>query len=71
VVASVEAALAPFAARPHWGKVFVLPPGRVARLYPRMDDFRKVTRELDPAGKFSNAMLERIPLQVEGSIYPD
>jgi hypothetical protein len=40
-------------------------------LYPRMDDFRKVTRELDPAGKFSNAMLERIPLQVEGSIYPD
>jgi xylitol oxidase len=71
VVASVEAALAPFAARPHWGKVFVLPPGRVARLYPRMDDFRKVTRELDPAGKFSNAMLERIPLQAEGSIYPD
>ncbi|KJK44984.1 hypothetical protein UK23_27775 [Lentzea aerocolonigenes] len=33
----VERALAPFEARPHWGKVFAAAPGR---LYPRWDDFR-------------------------------
>jgi alditol oxidase len=58
VLASVEAALAPFAARPHWGKVFCTGTDRVASLYPRMDDFRRLAGELDPAGKFSNAMLD-------------
>lgn len=58
VLASVEAALAPFAARPHWGKIFSMTPDGVAGLYPRMDDFRQLVRELDPTGKFSNAMLD-------------
>jgi alditol oxidase len=58
VLASVEAALAPFAARPHWGKVFSVAPDRVASLYPRMEDFRRLAAELDPAGKFSNTMLD-------------
>lgn len=53
VVARVEAALAEFDARPHWGKIFHRP-GR----YPRLDDFRRLAGDMDPAGKFSNDMLD-------------
>lgn len=52
----IEAGLAPFGARPHWGKLFA---GRVDGLYPRLGDFRALARELDPEGKFRNAYLER------------
>jgi xylitol oxidase len=34
VVGAVEAALDPFDPRPHWGKVFTTPAGRLAELYP-------------------------------------
>ena len=52
----IEAALEPFDARPHWGKLF----HSVRReLYPRRDDFVALARELDPEGKFSNGFLER------------
>ncbi len=57
-VAKVEAALAPLAARPHWGKVFGYDPGTVAGRYPRMADFRHLAAELDPHGKFGNRMLD-------------
>src|SRR5690606_40320823 len=49
--AAIEDALAPLGARPHWGKVFVDQGGRVAGLYPRIDDFREVRERWDPAGK--------------------
>lgn len=52
----IEARLAPFGARPHWGKLFA---GRVDGLYPRLNDFRALVKELDPGGKFRNAYLER------------
>jgi alditol oxidase len=55
IVARVEAALADFAARPHWGKVFHKP-GR----YPRLDDFCQLVGEMDPDGKFSNDMLDQL-----------
>jgi xylitol oxidase len=52
----IEAALAPFDARPHWGKVF----HSVRReLYPRLDDFVALAAELDPTGKFRNEFLDR------------
>jgi xylitol oxidase len=54
VVAAIEAELAPLGARPHWGKVFSMPPRAVRALYPRWDDFRALARSLDPAGKFRN-----------------
>jgi alditol oxidase len=57
-LARVEAALEPFAARPHWGKIFSLGPELVASLYPCMGGFRQLARAWDPAGKFSNAMLD-------------
>jgi xylitol oxidase len=59
VVAAVEQALAPFAARPHWGKVFGVSPAVVASLYPRHGDFVRLLAERDPAGKFRNEMIDR------------
>lgn len=52
----VEEALAPFAARPHWGKVFSAPP---QHLYPRLPDFVALAEAMDPTGKFRNEFLER------------
>ncbi len=52
----VEEALAPFAARPHWGKLFAAPP---QHLYPRMPDFVALADAMDPRAKFRNAFLER------------
>jgi len=55
----VEAALAPFDARPHWGKVNHVPAKQLDALYPRLADARALFEELDPEGKFSNDYLER------------
>lgn len=54
VVAAVERELAPLGARPHWGKVFGMPPDALRARYPRWDDFGELARALDPAGKFGN-----------------
>ena len=63
-VAEIETLLAPFSARPHWGKVFSLPREELARLYPRYDDFRELVLSYDPAGKFRNSFLDTcFPLQ--------
>jgi xylitol oxidase len=59
VLPRIEAALAPFAARPHWGKLFTMPPARVRALYPKLPDFQRLLRAADPQGKFCNAFLER------------
>ena len=56
-VRAVEAVLAPFTARPHWGKVFDIPSTVVRGLYARSGDFTTVARELDPTGKFANAFV--------------
>ncbi|WP_395575047.1 FAD-binding protein [Streptomyces sp. BK79] len=60
VVRRLEEALTPFAARPHWGKVFTTSADRLRALYPRLDDFRALTRDLDPAGKFTNAFVRGV-----------
>jgi len=59
-VAAVEAALAPFDARPHWGKVTHIQTGQPELLYPRLRDARELFERLDPAGRFSNRRLERL-----------
>ena len=50
----LDDALAPFTARPHWGKVFQSDRERLAAAYPRIADFRSLAERLDPQGKFSN-----------------
>ena len=54
----IEAALAPFAPRPHWGKLFTLPAAQVQARYPRLPDFRRLMAQYDPEGKFRNAFVE-------------
>ncbi len=46
----MEAALAPFAPRPHWAKVFATDPLAVRALYPRWDDFADLLHRRDPGG---------------------
>ena len=56
---ALEAALAPYKVRPHWGKLFQTNAATLATSFPRLDDFRGLTDRLDPAGKFRNDFLER------------
>jgi len=55
----IEAALAPFGARPHWGKLFTMAPEAVREGYARLGDFVQLAGEMDPEGKFRNAFLNR------------
>ncbi len=59
VVSALEAALAPFGARPHWGKVFSTSPETIKGLYPRYDDFVALLSRYDPEGKFRNEFMDR------------
>jgi alditol oxidase len=59
VVTLVERQLAPFAARPHWGKVFTTPPETLRSSYERLPAFLDLMRRYDPAGKFRNAYTDR------------
>jgi len=54
----IEEQLAPLNARPHWGKLFTMPPARLQSLYERLPDFRQLLRSYDPQGKFRNAFLD-------------
>jgi xylitol oxidase len=53
----LEAALAPFGARPHWGKVFTTDAAAIAPLYERHADFVRLAERLDPRGAFRNEWL--------------
>jgi xylitol oxidase len=57
VLAAIEPALAPFAARPHWGKVFLADATAIAALYERLPDFATLADRLDPRGAFRNPRL--------------
>ncbi|MDQ1486448.1 MAG: alditol oxidase [Actinomycetota bacterium] len=59
VVAAVEEQLAPYDARPHWGKVFSTPPDVVSALYKRLPDFSALAYRYDPTGKFRNEFVDR------------
>lgn len=63
VLPHVEAALAPFLARPHWGKLHLFDAHAIARVHPRVAAAREVFERLDPDGRFSNAHLERLGLR--------
>ena len=57
VLPEIEAALAPYDARPHWGKLFHQPAPDTS--HPRIDDFRSLVNRLDPRGTFRNDYLDR------------
>jgi alditol oxidase len=59
VVTLTERQLAPFAARPHWGKIFTTPPEILRSSYQRLPGFCDLMGRLDPRGKFRNAYIDR------------
>ncbi|OUE25345.1 D-arabinono-1,4-lactone oxidase [Clavibacter michiganensis] len=59
LLVELEAAIRPFGARPHWGKVFTATAADIAPLYPRSGDFLALAERLDPEAKFRNAWFER------------
>jgi xylitol oxidase len=55
----IEKELAPFNARPHWGKLFAISPAELNRIYKKMPDFVELSRRYDPQGKFRNEYLNK------------
>ncbi len=53
----VERVLAPFGARPHWGKLFLAGAAEIGPLYERLGDFRALLDRLDARGAFRNDWL--------------
>jgi alditol oxidase len=58
VLPLIEEKLAPFNAKPHWGKVFTMPPARLAQVYGNMPKFRELVTQRDPQGKFRNQFID-------------
>lgn len=53
----VERELSPFQVRPHWGKLFTIPPEHLKASYTRFPDFIELSKKYDPHGKFRNDFL--------------
>lgn len=60
VLARVEQHLAPFAPRPHWGKLTTIRATEVLATYPRAGEFRTLRDRLDPDRTFTNAYVEEL-----------
>jgi xylitol oxidase len=58
MLVQLETALAPFEARPHWGKLFSADAAAIAGLYERMADFIRLIERLDLRGAFRNSWLK-------------
>jgi alditol oxidase len=53
----IEKELAPFQARPHWGKLFTMSPEELKASYKKLPDFIRLSKKYDPQGKFRNEFL--------------
>jgi len=53
----IERELAPFNPRPHWGKLFTMPPAQLQSRYEKLPEFLALARKFDPEGKFRNEFL--------------
>lgn len=56
----LEELLRPYGSRPHWGKLFTPSGYDWDALYPRFSDFRTLTEQHDPDGKFRNTLLDSV-----------
>jgi len=54
----IEAELAPYQVRPHWGKLFTIKPDALSTRYEKMNDFLQLAQQYDPEGKCRNAYLD-------------
>jgi xylitol oxidase len=75
ILVELEAALAPFHARPHWGKLFAARADAIASLYERLPDFSRLADRLDPRGAFRNTWFEACVVgaasvrEIEGGLF--
>jgi xylitol oxidase len=53
----IEKELSPFQARPHWGKLFTIPPQELHSHYKKLPEFIALAKKFDPNGKFRNDFL--------------
>ncbi len=56
----IEAALAAYEPRPHWGKLYALDAADLSERFPRLRDYLRLVDTYDPDGKFSNPFLLRL-----------
>lgn len=54
----IEAELAPYKARPHWGKLFKVDPAVLKERYDMLPEFLQLARMYDPHGNFRNKYLD-------------
>ena len=55
----IEKELAPFHARPHWGKLFTTSPAELKGIYRKMPEFIELSKKYDPQGKLRNEYLNK------------
>ena len=55
----IEEQLAPFNARPHWAKLFTMPPSVLQSRIEKLANFKELVKQYDPNGKFRNDFLSR------------
>jgi xylitol oxidase len=61
---AIEKELAPFHAKPHWGKLFTISSATLDARYEKLNDFKKLVARYDPTGKFRNDFLDKNVLGV-------
>ena len=54
----IEEKLSPFGVRPHWGKLFTIPPAVLQSRYEKLADFQQLINQYDPEGKFRNEFID-------------
>jgi xylitol oxidase len=59
VLPVIERELAPFKARPHWGKLFAMSRKQLTPCYEKLPEFVALCNQYDPKGKFRNSFLNR------------
>ena len=59
VLPLIEKELGPFQPRPHWGKLFTMPPAKMHSSYEKLPEFLELCRRYDPTAKFRNEFLNR------------
>ena len=67
VLPGIEAALAPFDPRPHWGKLSTMSPAAIRASYTKLRGFVELVERHDPRGTFRNAFLARTILDPAGN----
>jgi xylitol oxidase len=59
ILPQIEKQLEPFHTRPHWAKLFTIPPAQLQSRYARLSDFQAMLKHYDPEAKFRNEFLSR------------